>query len=183
MPRHLHDGHKGVYILILLQIGHLLGGNDDIQNLDDLRGLYADAGETDPALVAGAVVLTEDDQCDQQRDIYHAQPLPLLTENIRVQHRQHDESDQPQKQRERLNYYELARTHGRRRARDEDKPVRRADNAHHEQKYIRPLEKLPHGILKLFYFKAPPFVEQKNTIRLANAQGFILSLKIYTRKR
>ena len=102
MPRHLHDGHKGVYILILLQIGHLLCGNDDIQNLDDLGRLYADAGETDPALVAGAVVLPEDDECNEQQHIYRAQYLPLLAEDIRVNYRKEHKTGDTEEQRKGL---------------------------------------------------------------------------------
>ena len=70
--------------MILLEIGHVLCTDDDIDDLDKLGGLNTDTGETDPCLVAGTVVLTEDNQGHQQRNDHRPQKLPLLTQKVRV---------------------------------------------------------------------------------------------------
>ena len=92
MSRHLYDRQERVYILVLLQIRHLLGRDDYVQNLYDLGGLYAYAGKSDPAFVAGTVVLTKYNQRHKQQHIHRAQQLPLLAEYIRVNDRKSDKT-------------------------------------------------------------------------------------------
>ena len=102
MRRHLHHRQERIDIPVLFKISHLLCGDDYVQDLDDLRGLYADTGEPYPALVAGAVVLPEDDERDEQQHIYRAQYLPLLAEDIRVNYRKDHEAGDTEEQRKGL---------------------------------------------------------------------------------
>ena len=88
---------------MLLQIGHQLCRQDNVKDLDDLRGLYADTGETDPALVAGTVIRTEEHQRHQEHNDDHTQELPLATQNIRVDNGKHDKGKKAQKHGEYLN--------------------------------------------------------------------------------
>ena len=69
---------------MFLQPGHLFGGHNDEDYLDDLRRLYTDAGKTNPAFIARAAVLTEDDQRGKKRNINHAEKLPLFSEQVGI---------------------------------------------------------------------------------------------------
>ena len=168
MPRHLHDGHEGVYILILFKIGHLLCRDDYVQNLYDLRRLNAYTGEADPAFVAGAVVLPEEDERDDQQHVYHAQRLPLFAQQVRVDHREDDEHADAEEHGEHLNDDELRRVfhaapptdgHAGDGLVDGRNAEERTYDAHNEQENVRPLKKRFHIRLYLFYNNTAFFAE------------------------
>ena len=143
----LPDGVHGVDILVFLQPGHVLGVDDDVDDFDDLRGLDADTGEADPALVAGVVLHTEDNERDQQQYVDDDQGAPLLAEQIRVQHGEHNKGADPQKHGEQLHEDKLGRVHFRAggdhaggRLIDHRRPEEGADDAYAEQEHVRPVK-------------------------------------------
>ena len=135
---------------MFLDVGHLLGSYNDVQDLDDLGGLDTDAGEADPCLVAGAVVLTEDDQRHQQQHVHRTQQLPLGAEDVGVDDGEENEGADTEEHGEELHRDVL------RRGGHIPAAVDHADHGlvHHqdakdgaygtndEQEDIRPLEKL-----------------------------------------
>ena len=150
MAHHLHHGEKAVDVLMLFDIGHLLCRHDDIQDLDDLGRLDADAGEANPGAVAGAVVLAEDDERREEQDVDDAEDLPLGAEDVRVDDREQHKGPDAEKHREDLHrdifgggrHVPAARHHA------GDGPVHHqdaedgAERAEDEQEDIRPLKKL-----------------------------------------
>ncbi len=165
VARHLDNGEEGVEILILFKIGHLFGGDHNINDLDDLRGLDADACEADPALVAGAVILTEDDQRHQKQKVDDTQHLPLLAQEVRVYNRQRNEGCYAQSHGEQLDDNELGRVGERTGLRHahgghiyDSGTEKRTDYAHTQQENIRPLNKLLYKRFKLTDFMPPRFL-------------------------
>ena len=150
MAHHLHDGEEAVDIRMLFDIRHLPGGDDDIDDLDNLGRLDADTGEANPRLVAGAVVLAEDHQRDQQQHVDHTEKFPLGAENVRVNDREHDKGPDAKEHGEDLHRNILGRgghvpaavNHADDRLVNHQDAEDRANGAHDQQKDIRPLEKL-----------------------------------------
>ena len=148
MGRHLHHGEEGIDILIFLQIGHLPGRHDNIDNLDDLRRLNADTGEADPRAVAGAVVLAEKHQSHQQHQIHQHQQLPLPGHQVHIDHREQHEGNDTQDHGPDLHRQILGRdghipaalVHAGDRLFDHGDAKDRTQNTDHQQEDIRPLE-------------------------------------------
>ena len=151
MSHHLNHRKEAVDVLMLFDIGHLPRGDDDIEDLDNLGGLDADAGEANPRLVAGAVVLAEDDQRHQQQHVDRRQQLPLRAENIRINDGEDHEGPDAEEHGEDLHRDILRRdrhvpaavVHAGDSPVDHEDAEDGTDSADDEQEDIRPLEKLP----------------------------------------
>ena len=160
VPRHHGHRGEGIDVPVLLEPGHLLGGDDDVDDLDDLGGLDADAGEADPGPVAGAVVLAQDAQGDQQRDLDADQELPLSRQQIRVDHREEHIGADAQEHGEDLHDDLLVGIHlpaGGHHAGggtvDHHRAENGADHADDEHRDVRPLPELLDIRLQLLYRK------------------------------
>ena len=62
----------------------MLCRNNDIDDLDNFGRLNPDTGKSNPAVVAGAAVGAEKDQCNQKGNVDAAQKLPLFSQKIGV---------------------------------------------------------------------------------------------------
>ena len=147
---HHDNGRDVVDVPVLLEVGHLLGADDDVDDLDNLRGLDADTGEADPALVAGVVLNAEDIERDHEQPVEHEQQLPLFAEQVGVDDRKYHKGDHAEHEGEKLHDHQLERLHVRpgvrhadRRAVHHRRTEKRADQTDHKQKDVRALEKLP----------------------------------------
>ena len=143
MTGHLRDRDDRVDVAVFLQPGHLLGRDNDVDDLDDLGGLNADAGKANPALVAGAAVLTEDDQGDQEENVDDAEQLPLLAQQVGIDEGEHNKGGQTEKQGKDLNNDAFDRAvdpagglHGNRGDAHHIDPKQRTDQAHDKEKDI-----------------------------------------------
>ena len=157
MPRHLHHGKERIIVLIFPQIGHLLGGDDNIEDLHHLGGLNADAGKADPALVAGVVRGAEDNKRDHQQHIDNAQRLPPGAQNVRVQHGEDHKGDHTEENGKDLHDHTLGGVdiHAPRRHALGGQihgiyADRGADETDNQQKNVGPLHKLHHGFFDFF---------------------------------
>ena len=146
---HQHDGLKGVDVPVFLQEGHLLGGHHDVDDLDDLGGLDADACEADPCEVAGAVVLPEKAQSDQQQHLDADQDLPLTAQQVRIDDREQHEGADAQEDGEDLHddllvgvHLPTRRHHAGGGPIDHHRAEDGADHANDQQEHIRPLGEL-----------------------------------------
>ena len=167
--------------MVLLQPGHLLCGNDNVDDLDDFGGLDADSGETDPAVVAGAAVRTEEDQGDQQNEVDAAEQLPLFGKQVRVDKGQQNKCTQAEKQREDLDndaldgaVHPAGGLHGDRGDPDHIDPEQGTDQAHDQQEDIRPFKKHMSINFELFDCAAPPSGELTFRIRYVETCYFIM---------
>ncbi len=147
---HLHDGGEGIDIVVFLEPCHMPCADDYVDYLDKLRGLYTDTGKTNPRLVAGAVVLTEDDQCDKQGDDDAPQKLPLLAQQVSVNNGKDHERADTNEYRKALNcnifgggrHIPAAGSHTDNSRTHHYKAKERAESAHHQQENIRPLKEI-----------------------------------------
>jgi len=103
----LEDRPAGIQIFVFLQIRYLLCQDNDEHYLDDLRRLYADAEESQPAFVAGAAVVAQWYEYKQEQHVEDAQVHPFIGDNISVDDRQHDKCRYAQQQRQHLNKHEF----------------------------------------------------------------------------
>ena len=128
-----------VEVFVFLEIADVLCHQHDVDHLDDLAGLDADAEEADPALVAGAVVVPEGDQRQQQQHGHRHQNRPLVGNQIHVQHGQQDKKRDADEQRHRLhqNIAGASGLAGGCGAGDHDDAEDRADKAQRKQHHVR----------------------------------------------
>ena len=143
VPRELRHREEAVEVAPGLEVHHVLGHDDDKGQLYDLCGLYAYAGEAQPAVVArGLVALAEEYQQHKQKRAGRVQPLPVLGEDVEVYYRDYDIRDHTYHYGQPLDYDELRRVViVLRRAPDDHEAVERADKAHCQQQHVRAAEK------------------------------------------
>ena len=140
MADDLRDGDDGTEVFVFLEVGQLLGQDDDVGELDYLRGLDAYAEEAQPAVVARVALGAEEDERDEQGGAQAVEPYPVLREDVHVYDCDGDEKQDAQHQRQALDDDVLRASVvvGLRSARDDYDAVYSADDADSEEKHVRP---------------------------------------------
>ena len=164
MADHLYNSPEGIDIAVLLQPSHVFCGYNNVDYLNDFRGLDTDAGKTNPAVIACAAVRSKEHKRNKKGKVNAAEQLPLLSQEIRINKRQSNESNNPQKQREYLNDDAFDGTvdpagcfHGNGCDTYHIDTEQGADQAHNQQKDIRTFPEHVCVDFNLFDAASPPF--------------------------
>ena len=141
-----------------LQCGNLFGKDDGEGELDNLRRLDADAEKAVPCLVAGAVIMTENDEAGDEYNIEDREDHPFVCKDVHVQNGHDDECADAEEHTQRLHNDIFSGSGIRGRcAGDNDDAEHGADDAQSQQKQIRSLKEFPNRGAKPLHLQQPPF--------------------------